>query len=113
MLARSRACYFAILLLLSVGLTGCAELFVAALACDITTCRGTAEENFRSIISSDVGKAISSVRYSAEQIREIDGETSEYEYECCARGCRYYYLVNVKTGVIQSWRYEGPCAIPP
>jgi len=83
-------------------------------ACSLLVGPGpTPEGNFRSIISSKVGKPIGSVGYPVTTDRQIDEKTHEYEYACCAPGCRYWYVVDKTTSLIQSWRSEGPCRIPP
>jgi hypothetical protein len=73
----------------------------------------TAEENFRNIMSLKVGETIYPVHSEPKAIRRIDADTQEFEFECCARGCKYYYYVDWTTRIVRSWRWEGPCRIVP
>ena len=70
-------------------------------------------KNFEDIVGSRVGKDISTQRYSPVSSRILENGTEELKYSCCSKTCFYYYLVDAKTNVITSWRYEGDCYIVP
>ncbi len=74
---------------------------------------GDAQKNFENIVGSRVGNNLSTQRYSPVSSRVLDDGTQELKYSCCSKTCYYYYLVDPKTNIITSWRYEGDCRIVP
>ena len=77
-------------------------------------------ENFKSHMSSTVGKTISDPGTWAQGERLVSAQAlengnEEYKYEF--RGsCFYFFEVETGTGVIVGWRFEGSeidCAIAP
>lgn len=70
-------------------------------------------KNFEDIVGGLVGRDLSTQRYSPVSSRVLDDGTKELKYSCCSKTCFYYYLVDAKTNIITSWRYEGECRIVP
>ena len=99
-------------IVLSCGLLQSCALGVAAVALHGPPGQDS-RKNFQDIVGGSVGKDISTQRYSPVSSRALDDGTQELKYSCCTKTCSYYYLVEPKTNIITSWRYEGECRIVP
>src|SRR3989442_904697 len=69
------------------GLSGCAELLVAGVACDLTRCLPSAHENFVNSIQHHVGFGVNDPNFSWNrypqgrgEVRELSNGNDEYEY---------------------------------